>query len=110
MKSKVSTASFSMAAFWLAVRIEDFCLGGVAGDLSRLEMGLSSLGLLAVKKCDVSGVPVSARVRGKISAGGAKEGPGDDFIGACRGLEGAFIECSRQNDSYVRPPNMDRGE
>jgi hypothetical protein len=55
MKSRVSTASFSMAAFWLAVRIAGRCLAaGVAGERSAGEVGLLVLdGLLRLGVCVV---------------------------------------------------------
>lgn len=35
MKTSVSTASCSIAAFWLGVRMLDVPLGGVAGDVTE---------------------------------------------------------------------------
>ncbi len=87
MKSRVSTASFSMAAFWLAVRITGRCLAagvaGVAGERSAGEVGLLvldgllRLGVGGVGEGCVSGIPVGGRLRGRMSAGGARDGRGD---------------------------------
>lgn len=107
MNNKVSTASFSIAAFWLGVLIAvtRFCDGGVAGTKDLTEASDDVLRLLILLVCKEGGCNCwrleRRELRGNMSAGGSRDGPVVFAGRPCAYIAAGLAECWRQNDSYV---------